>query len=94
MKTGEERFGTVASSLVADPGTGQLGSTGRRLQKQERLRGGRGESNVEFYERGVAFRCWGGGAGVGEETRKAKFFFTKGGPKVVRDAEFTSRNYH
>ena len=31
MKTGEERFGTVASSLVADPGTGQLGSTGRLL---------------------------------------------------------------
>ena len=49
---------------------------------------------MEFYERGVAFRCLRGGAGVGEETRKAKFFFTKGGPKVVRDAEFTSRNYH
>ena len=38
-----KRFGTVASTLVADPGTGQLGRTGRRLQKQERLKGGKGE---------------------------------------------------
>ena len=32
-----------ASTLDTGPGTGQLGRTGRRLQKQERLRGGGGE---------------------------------------------------
>ena len=40
---GERVRDSGAQTLVADPGTGQLGSTGRQLQKQERLRQGRGE---------------------------------------------------
>ena len=29
---------------------------------------------MEFYERGVAFRCWGGGAGVGWVTAQLFFY--------------------
>ena len=71
--------------MVADLGTGQLGRTGRRLQKQERSRGDRGEQKLEFYECGVAFRCWGGWSRRGGRNRKPSF--SKGGQKVVRDAE-------
>ena len=56
-------------------GTGRLGRTGGRLQKRERLRGGRWEQNLDgVYEQGVAFRCWGGGAGEEEESQRKPSF--------------------
>ena len=68
---GEDWGGSVrdsCSTLVAGSGTGQLGRTGRRVQKQERSREGRrGIKPGRFYERGVASRCR-GGAGEEEET--------------------------
>ena len=84
---GEDWGGEVRdsdSTLVAGSGTGQLGRIGRRLQEQERLRGGRGEQNVEFYERGVAFWYWGGGAGEEEERKES-------GKQVFRGAKSGAR---